>query len=629
MKKLDSKNFEDKLQRCFPRDRFYTAPVCARRSVDMQLEPRVIATEFLAYAYARKKNELNKIEKLSLEIILDEYAEEYPVFGYIRKAYWLREAISKQELGKPTLSYLEINENATDEEIGLSACLEFFRGDSYFCQGTNYIPNLGDIVSDWRDGDAPVLLLMPEMGFLPYQLAMNGINSVVRCPYLPDVELAGLLSPLVEGRIQFELTKKEDIYKAYTGPISSVICLATPQLMLRNTNKRAKRQRLGVLEKLHRWHSGKVVLCTMQDRLLDKQEEAEELKIREKMVKSGWVRKIVQIPAKIPSDGYRQPVMLYVDFAAQRFTGVQMVNLSDDRFTEKDGPYRWLKIEVVKPLLFTHKGSGDPSNVDFSRLLERPIALEMTDALSGVSEYADYTCICSLDEMRENGFSLDVLRYLIGSRNRMWFQLASESRVVLPDIDDLIAFQDLPLASADEDGIDCLMVEPEDLEVDGGVRQPTRQVRVTREGFAQCRVQRNDILLARHGSKEQLGKIALLVEKCPDNWVASPSLMIIRQKKTERVGDWQEKPWYWSQEQVYRYLTSDAVTAYLKSKMWNPHASAFPTRYLESLPMVMADNYAVAAEIFRFRQRMEILLENRKNSTPNPYMTKNQVKRLI
>lgn len=77
--------------------------------------------------------------------------------------------------------------------------------------------------------------------------------------------------------------------------------------------------------------------------------------------------------------------------------------------------------------------------------------------------------------------------------------------------------------------------------------------------------------------------------------------MIIRLRKTERVGDWQEKSWYWSQEQLYRYLTSDAVTERLKSKMKNPHASAFPTRYLKNLPMVIADDYAIAAEISKLK----------------------------
>ena len=628
MKKLVTKKLTEEIRRCFQDERIHRASASIRCLDSKRTDARVVTAFFLNYVLARRKNRLDDLKWMSFETALDEFASDCPALNPVLKRR-LEEAFWRAELKGTMLSYLDIDEGTPDEVIGFDACRSFFDERRYFCHGTNYIPNLGDIVSNWRDGDAPVLLLMSEMGFLPYWLADCGIDCIIRCSSPADVELANLLGEFVGRRIRAEYVAYDDMYKTYPEPVSSVICLFNPELILENTDKRAKRPWLDVLERLRRWHSGKVIFFTTQDRILEKRLPDEELNARKKMVESGWARKIALLPFKNPFDGGEQPVMLYIDFAAKRFTGLQMVNLSDDRFTEKVGPYCFLKTEVVKPLLFTHKGSGDPSHVDFSRLLERPIALELTDALSGVPEYADYTCICSLDEMRENGFSLDVLRYLIGSRNRMWFQLASGSRIVLPDIADLIAFQDLPLASADEDGIDCLMVEPEDLEIGGGVRQPTRQVRVTREGFAQYRVQQYDILLVRHGSKEQLGKIAFLAEKVPDNWVASSSLMIIRKKTTERVGDWQEKPWYWSQEQVYRYLTSDAVTAYLKSKMWNPHASAFPTRYLESLPMVMADDYAVAAEIFRFRQRMEIRLENRRDSTPDPNMTQNQVKRLI
>lgn len=625
MRKLSSDNLEDKVRRCFPGDRFYTAPVYARRLVSMQIDARLVATLFSAYAHVRRKNRLSETRLVSLEIVLDEYEADCPILSYIRQAYWLREAISKQELSKPMLSYLDIDEDATDEEIGFDACRSLFTGDSFFCQGTNYIPRLGEIVSDWRDGDAPVLLLMSEMGFLPYWLASCGIDCIVRCSFLPDVELAKILSPLVGGRIRAELTEKEDMYKAYTAPVSSVICLFDPGSSLGSADKRVNRQSLDVLKRLHRWHYGKVVFCTVQDRLLDKLQEKEERKVCKKLMESGWLRKI----ARIPSDGHRQPVVLYIDFAVKRFNGVQMVDLPAEQLSEKSDSYCWLKTEEAKKLLFTHKGFGDPDRIDKGQLIKQPIVLELTDALSGVPEYADYTCICSLDEIQENEFSLDVSRYLIASKNRMTFQLAQESRIILRDIADLIAFQELPLVSEVEDGIDCLEVEAEDLDVDGGVRLPTKQVRVSREESVWFRLQRYDILLVVRGNKDHLGKIAFLAEKIPDNWVASPSLMIIRLEKTKRVGDWQEESWYWSQEQLHCSLTSDAVTAWLKSKMRNPHASAFPTRYLKNLPMLIANGYAIAAEIFKDKQRFEILLENKREHVPAPGVPQNQVKRLI
>ncbi len=628
MPKLVTKKLTEEIRRRFSEERRYRVSVSLRRLNSTETDARIITAFFLNYVLARRKNEIQEIKLSSFEIVLNRYASDCPALNPVLK-HRLEEAFWRAELKGTMLSYLDIDESATDEEIGFDACRSFFDEARYFCHGTNYIPNLGDIVSNWRDGDAPVLLLMSEMGFLPYWLAGCGIDCIIRCSSPADVELANMLNEFSRGNIRAEYVAYDDMYKAYPAPVSAVICLFNPELILENTDKRASRQWLGVLERLRRWHSGKVIFFTTQDRILEKRLPDEELNARKKMVESGRVRKIALLPFKNPFDRRQQPVMLYIDFAVKRFNGVQMVDLSAEQLSVKAGSYCWLKADEVKKLLFTHRGFGDPDRIDKDQLVKHPLVLEMSNALSGVPEYADYTCICSLDEMQENRFSLDVSRYPISSRNRMWFQLASESRVVLPDIADLTAFQKLPLASADEDGIDCLVVEAEDLKIGGGVRQPTEQVRVKRDESAQFLLQRYDILLVTRGSKEQLGKIAFLAEEVPDNWVASPSLMIVRKKKTERLTDWQEEPWYWSQEQVYRYLTSDAVTAYLKSKMQNPHASAFPTRYLENLPMVMADDYAVAAEIFRSRQRMEILLKNRRDSTPDPYMTKNQVKRLI
>ena len=296
-----------------------------------------VATLFLFGVFARRRKELDQFRTMGFGVALDRYSVDCEALSQVKDV--LKQYILKREALSSLSEYLQglIPKGWSDAKVGWNACLRIFGNNTFFAQGTNHIPNLAEIVSRFRNGNGPVLLIMDQAGFLPFRLAMNGITCIVRFSNQWDVYLTNLLSIFVGGRIHAELVKPEDMYRKVEGPVSLVVCLSGASLVLETTGKKAKK-RWRSLPKKFSWYSGTLLCFTMEGRRLDKWKRQGEEHILKELVKTGCLKKVVKLPFKAGSEPEYQPIMLCLDLSADRSdNGVQMVDISHALFWDKIG----------------------------------------------------------------------------------------------------------------------------------------------------------------------------------------------------------------------------------------------------------------------------------------------------
>ncbi len=187
-----------------------------------------------------------------------------------------------------------------------------------------------------------------------------------------------------------------------------------------------------------------------------------------------------------------------------------------------------------------------------------------------------YASLASNKEIGGQDYDLSVSRYVLSPASKAMKTLKFTQP--LNNIAELVRAQVLLKGDEHEEGSEFFEVRISDIASNGQVTQPEKRIKLTgsvAEKADQQKLQPGDILLTVKGNT---GRVALVPDGIPDNWVAGQVFQVIRLSKQSGI----TAPAY-----LFRYLSSPLVQAYLAGHVSGSAQPVLKTSDIKSLPVPM------------------------------------------